>query len=183
PSAAITSDRMTEGPAFWAVVTPSSTKMPVPMMPPMPSAVSATGPRLGRSGLSPHSASIRATGLVANRPGFDMRHPRSRQDAERLRRPETSIFRHLHQPYLYWAMRHALPPLEWLRGFEACARLRSFSRAADEIGITQAAMSMRIRDLEARLGTRLFHRTRPQITLTREGARLASQIRAPFDEL
>jgi len=80
-------------------------------------------------------------------------------------------------------MAGSLPPLEWLRGFEACARLRSFSRAAEEIGITQAAMSMRIRDLEARLGTRLFHRTRPRISLTREGSRLAAQIRGPFDDL
>jgi LysR family glycine cleavage system transcriptional activator len=77
----------------------------------------------------------------------------------------------------------SLPPLEWLRGFEACARLASFSRAAEEIGITQAAMSMRIRDLEARLGARLFHRTRPRITLTREGSRLAAQIRGPFEDL
>ena len=77
----------------------------------------------------------------------------------------------------------SLPPLEWLRGFEACARLKSFSRAAEEIGVTQAAMSMRIRDLEARLGTKLFHRTRPRISLTREGSRLAAQIRDPFEDL
>ena len=76
-----------------------------------------------------------------------------------------------------------MPPLEWLRGFEACARLASFSRAAEEIGITQAAMSLRIRDLEARLGARLFHRTRPRVSLTREGVRLAAQVRAPFDDL
>ena len=76
-----------------------------------------------------------------------------------------------------------MPPLEWLRGFEACARLASFSRAAEEIGITQAAMSLRIRDLEARLGTRLFHRTRPRVSLTREGVRLAAQVRVPFDDL
>jgi LysR family transcriptional regulator, glycine cleavage system transcriptional activator len=76
-----------------------------------------------------------------------------------------------------------MPPLEWLRGFEACARLASFSRAAEEIGITQAAMSLRIRDLEARLGARLFHRTRPRVSLTREGVRLAAQVRAPFEDL
>jgi len=76
-----------------------------------------------------------------------------------------------------------MPPLEWLRGFEACARLASFSRAAEEIGITQAAMSLRIRDLEARLGAKLFHRTRPRVSLTREGLRLSAQVRAPFDDL
>ena len=76
-----------------------------------------------------------------------------------------------------------MPPLEWLRGFEACARLASFSRAAEEIGISQAAMSLRIRDLEARLGARLFHRTRPRVSLTREGVRLAAQVRVPFDDL
>ena len=42
---------------------------------------------------------------------------------------------------------------------------------------------MRIRDLETRLGARLFHRTRPRISLTREGSRLAEQIRGPFDDL
>jgi LysR family glycine cleavage system transcriptional activator len=76
-----------------------------------------------------------------------------------------------------------MPPLEWLRGFEACARLASFSRAAEEIGISQAAMSLRIRDLEARLGAKLFRRTRPRVSLTREGLRLAAQVRAPFDDL
>ena len=44
-------------------------------------------------------------------------------------------------------------------------------------------MSLRIRDLEARLGARLFHRTRPRVSLTREGVRLAAQVRAPFDDL
>ena len=73
-------------------------------------------------------------------------------------------------------MYQSLPPLEWLRGFEACARHLSFSRAAKEVGITQAAMSLRIRDLEARLGVPLFLRTRPRVSLTPHGVRLVGEI-------
>ncbi len=51
-----------------------------------------------------------------------------------------------------------LPPLEWIRVFEAAARLGSFTAAANELGLTQAAVSQRIRNLELWLGTQLFSR-------------------------
>ncbi|SHJ33867.1 transcriptional regulator, LysR family [Shimia gijangensis] len=60
-------------------------------------------------------------------------------------------------------------PLEWIRAFEAAARLGSFTAAAGETGLTQSAISQRIGHLEARLGTRLFLRQARQITLTPEG--------------
>ena len=47
-------------------------------------------------------------------------------------------------------------PLEWVRVFEAAGRTGSFTAAAQEIGLTQAAVSQRIQNLEQRLGARLF---------------------------
>lgn len=63
----------------------------------------------------------------------------------------------------------ALPPLEWLRVFEAAGRLGNFTAAAEEVGLTQAAVSQRVRNLEARLGTRLFARLPRGVELTLDG--------------
>lgn len=60
-------------------------------------------------------------------------------------------------------------PLEWIRVFEAAGRLGSFTKAADEIGLTQAAVSQRIRNLEDRLGAQLFLRQPRGVLLTIEG--------------
>lgn len=65
-------------------------------------------------------------------------------------------------------------PLDAIRVFEATARLNSFTRAAQALGMTQAAVSWRIRDLEQRLGVTLFLRETRQVSLTLEGQRLAS---------
>jgi len=62
-----------------------------------------------------------------------------------------------------------LPPLEWLRVFEAAGRSGSFTAAAAELGLTQAAVSQRMRHLEARLGARLFLRKPRGIELTADG--------------
>ena len=51
-----------------------------------------------------------------------------------------------------------LPPLAALRAFEAAARHLSFTRAAEELHVTQTAISHQIRGLEERLGVRLFRR-------------------------
>jgi LysR family glycine cleavage system transcriptional activator len=59
-----------------------------------------------------------------------------------------------------------LPPLSALRAFEAAARLRSFSRAADELSVTPAAISHQIHALEEDLGVRLFHRLGRAVELT-----------------
>ncbi len=63
----------------------------------------------------------------------------------------------------------ALPPLEWLRVFEAAGRTGSFTAAAAETGLTQAAVSQRIRHLEARLGVRLFMRLPRGVELSADG--------------
>jgi LysR family transcriptional regulator, glycine cleavage system transcriptional activator len=59
-----------------------------------------------------------------------------------------------------------LPPLSALRAFEAAARLNSFSRAADELAVTPAAISHQIHALEADLGVRLFNRLSRSVELT-----------------
>src|SRR6516165_801482 len=59
-----------------------------------------------------------------------------------------------------------LPPLSALRAFESAARHMSFSRAADELHVTPAAISHQIHALEEDLGVRLFHRMNRSIELT-----------------
>ncbi|WP_026870368.1 transcriptional regulator GcvA [Inquilinus limosus] len=66
-----------------------------------------------------------------------------------------------------------LPPLSAVRVFEAAARHLSFTRAAEELGMTQAAVSYQIRLLEDRVGTPLFRRLTRRVALTEAGARLA----------
>lgn len=60
-----------------------------------------------------------------------------------------------------------LPPLGWLRAFEATARLGNFTRAGEELNLTPSAVSYQIRALEARLGHKLFERRRRTMVLTR----------------
>jgi LysR family glycine cleavage system transcriptional activator len=57
-------------------------------------------------------------------------------------------------------------PLDWVRAFEAAGRLGSFTAAAAETGLTQAAISQRIANLEGRLGAKLFQRGARGVTLT-----------------
>lgn len=73
-------------------------------------------------------------------------------------------------------MRSKLPPLESLRFLEACVRHENMTRAAIELGVTPAAVSLRIRDLEAELGASLFTRSGPKITATKDAMMLADQI-------
>ncbi|MGE3871891.1 MAG: LysR family transcriptional regulator [Parvibaculaceae bacterium] len=76
-----------------------------------------------------------------------------------------------------------LPPLIWLRAFEASARHSSFTLAAAELGLTQAAVSQQIRGLETRLGTRLFHRRQRGVALTPEGSAYLPHIQSAFAAL
>lgn len=64
-------------------------------------------------------------------------------------------------------------PLSAIRVFEAAARLGSFTRAAEELGITQAAVSWQVKALEERLDRRLFVRRPREVILTPAGERLA----------
>ena len=66
-------------------------------------------------------------------------------------------------------MPRALPSLNAIRAFESAARLASFSRAADELNVTQSAVSRQIQKLEAELGQALFSRNGPHLKLTDRG--------------
>lgn len=70
----------------------------------------------------------------------------------------------------------ALPPIGWFRSFESAARLLSFTAAANELGLTQSAVSQQIRSLEMRFGCALFVRKSRGIALTDEGRRLLPQV-------
>jgi LysR family transcriptional regulator, glycine cleavage system transcriptional activator len=69
-----------------------------------------------------------------------------------------------------------LPPLNAVRAFEAAARHSSFKRAAEELGVTDGAVSRHIALLEARLGVSLFRRLTRQVVLTPEGAALFKEV-------
>jgi DNA-binding transcriptional LysR family regulator len=68
--------------------------------------------------------------------------------------------------------RFNLPPLDLIQGFEAAARNLSFTRAADELFITQSAVSRQIRGLEEHLGVALFERRHRALVLTEQGSTL-----------
>ena len=72
------------------------------------------------------------------------------------------------------------PPLGALRAFEAAARHKSFSKAAEELHVTPAAISHQIHALEADLGVRLFHRMNRQIELTASGRLLLPGLSEAF---
>jgi LysR family glycine cleavage system transcriptional activator len=80
-------------------------------------------------------------------------------------------------------MRLKLPALSSLRAFEAASRAMNFTRAADELGMTQAAVSWQIRQLEERLGVRLFARDGSRLALTASGERLAQRTQRAFELL
>ena len=62
-----------------------------------------------------------------------------------------------------------LPPLNWLRAFESSARHLSFTHAATELNLTQAAVSQQVKGLESQLGTALFKRLPRGLELTEAG--------------
>lgn len=77
----------------------------------------------------------------------------------------------------------ALPPLMWLQAFEAAARTLSFTAAGHELGVTQAAISQRIRLLEDRLGQKLFVRHPRSLSLTPAGHAWLPSINDAFTRL
>ncbi|MCZ8321000.1 MAG: LysR substrate-binding domain-containing protein [Novosphingobium sp.] len=74
-------------------------------------------------------------------------------------------------------------PLNALRAFEAAARHLSLTRAAEELCVSQAALSHQIKALEARLGVILFRRLPRGVALTDEGAALVPILRDSFDRI
>jgi len=80
-------------------------------------------------------------------------------------------------------MSYRLPPLPWLRAFEASARRGSFASAADELGLTSAAVSHQMRSLEQELGYPLFERLPRGLRLTDLGKAYLVPVRQAFSEL
>lgn len=76
------------------------------------------------------------------------------------------------------SLRRALPPLNSLVAFEAAGRLESFTAAGRELGLTQAAISRQIQQLEADIGVLLFSRSRRGMRLTPEGDILYRSVTA-----
>jgi LysR family transcriptional regulator, glycine cleavage system transcriptional activator len=80
-------------------------------------------------------------------------------------------------------VRRPLPPLNALRAFEATARHLSFSKAADELHVTPAALSHQIRGLEDLLGLKLFVRRARSIELTEAARLIHPGIRTGFESM
>jgi LysR family glycine cleavage system transcriptional activator len=80
-------------------------------------------------------------------------------------------------------MKRSLPPLNGLRAFEAAARHMSFTDAADELSVTQAAISHQVRGLEQRLGLKLFVRRNRSLLLSEAGQAYLPSVRGAFDQL
>lgn len=76
-----------------------------------------------------------------------------------------------------------LPPLNGLRAFEAAARHLSFSRAAEELFVTPAAISHQIKGLEDFLGVKLFRRLPRTVLLTEEAQTVLPLVSDGFDKL
>ena len=80
-------------------------------------------------------------------------------------------------------VRPTLPPLNTLKAFEASARLLSFTRAANELNLTQAAVSKQVKLLEHFLGENLFERRARHLVLTKTGAAYLPKVRDSFRRL
>ncbi len=80
-------------------------------------------------------------------------------------------------------MIYRLPPLNALRVFEAAARHLSFKEAANELSITQAAVSHQIKSLEEYLGVELFRRSGRGVQLTEAARACLPRLREGFDSL
>lgn len=78
-------------------------------------------------------------------------------------------------------MDRRLPSMKALRAFEAAARHLSFTAAAQELNVTQAAISHRVRTLEERLGVRLFHRYNRKLELSDAGRVYLPALRTALD--
>jgi LysR family glycine cleavage system transcriptional activator len=80
-------------------------------------------------------------------------------------------------------MARRLPSLNALKAFEAAARHESFTKAAQELCVTQGAVSHQVKALEAELGFRLFQRERQRLAITEAGRSYLEVVRDAFDRL
>src|SRR5215471_2475330 len=80
-------------------------------------------------------------------------------------------------------MLRRLPPLNALKAFEAAARSESVTRAAEELFVTQGAVSQQVKALEAALGIKLFNRERQRLVMTEAGREYLAVVRDALDRI
>ena len=80
-------------------------------------------------------------------------------------------------------MARRLPPLNGLKAFEAAARSESFTRAAEELSVTQGAVSHQVKALEDTFGLKLFQRERQRLFLADAGREYLAVVRDAFDRI
>src|SRR5918998_3077537 len=80
-------------------------------------------------------------------------------------------------------MLRRLPALNALKAFEAAARHESFTRAAEELHVTQGAVSHQVKALEAELGVKLFNRERQRLVITEAGRQYLTVLRDALDRI
>ena len=80
-------------------------------------------------------------------------------------------------------MPRRLPPLNALRAFEAAARNENFTRAAEELGVSQAAVSQQVKSLEAMLGLKLFARDGKRLVITSGGKEYLAVVRDALERI
>ena len=80
-------------------------------------------------------------------------------------------------------MRPRLPPLNALKAFEAAARHESFTRAAEELCVTQGAVSHQVKALETELAIKLFNRERQRLIITEAGREYLNVVRDALDRI
>ena len=80
-------------------------------------------------------------------------------------------------------MLRRLPPLNALKAFEAAARHESFTRAAEELCVTQGAVSHQVKALEIELGLKLFTRERQRLVITEHGREYLAVLRDALDRI
>lgn len=80
-------------------------------------------------------------------------------------------------------MPRRLPSLNAVKAFEAAARSKSFTRAAEELFVTPGAVSQQVKTLEAELGLKLFHRERQRLVITAAGREYLAVVREALDQI
>src|SRR6201988_1920534 len=80
-------------------------------------------------------------------------------------------------------MRQRLPALNALKAFEAAARHESFTRASEELFVTQGAVSHQVKALEEELGVKLFNRERQRLVITEARREYLAVIRDALDRI
>jgi LysR family transcriptional regulator, glycine cleavage system transcriptional activator len=150
---------------------------------------------LERAGIPFHvfdqSADLKALDELANERGKEVSNQMGHFSSPSLACAETRSWHQVAQTSVAtgWEnlrlsqVKRSLLPLTALRAFEAAGRHESFKRAADELSVSEAAISRQVRDLERELGIRLFNRMHRAVHLTNRGRELLAELTRSFDAI